>query len=65
MNSICLLADKTSFRPTFYGCNDLGVYKKLKSNIEQYCGNQIKVFVSDRIKRHGDIKKDGMCFQKM
>lgn len=62
MNSICLLADKTSFRPTFYGCNDLGVYKKLKSNIEQYCGNQIKVFVSDRIKRHGDIKKGWYVF---
>lgn len=62
MNSICLLDDKTSFRPTFYGCNDLGVYKKLKSSIEQYCGNQIEVFVSDRIKRHGDIKKGWHVF---
>lgn len=62
MNSICLLADKTSFRPTFYGCNDLGVYKKLKSSIEQYCGNQIEVFVSDRIKRHSDIKKGWHVF---
>lgn len=62
MNSICLLANKTSFRPTFYGCNDLGVYKKLKSDIEQYCANQIEVFVSDRIKRHGDIKKGWHVF---
>lgn len=62
MNSICLLADKTSFRPTFYGCNDLGVYKKLRSNIQQYCGNQVEVFVSDRIKRHGDIKKGWHVF---
>jgi hypothetical protein len=62
MNSICLLDDKTSFRPTFYGCNDLGVYKKLKTSIEQYCGNQIEVFVSDRIKRHGDIKKGWHVF---
>ena len=62
MNSICLLADKTTFRPTFYGCNDLGVYKKLKSDIEQYCGNQIEVFVSDRIKRHGEIKREWHVF---
>lgn len=62
MNSICLLDDKTSFRPTFYGCNDLGVYKKLKTSIEQYCSNQIEVFVSDRIKRHGDIKKGWHVF---
>lgn len=62
MNSICLLADKTSFRPTFYGCNDLRVYKKLKASIEQYCGNQIEVFVSDRIKRHGDVKKGWHVF---
>lgn len=62
MNSICLLADKTDFRSTFYGCNDLGVYKKLKSDIEKYCGNQIEVFVSDRIKRHDKIKKGWHVF---
>lgn len=57
MNSICLLADKTSFRPTFYGCNDLGVYQKLKTDIENYCSDTIEVFVSDRIKRNVQIKE--------
>lgn len=55
MNSICLLLDKTSFRPTFYGCNDLGVYRKLKDEIEDYCGDKVEVFVSDRIKRNEKI----------
>lgn len=62
MNSICLLADKTSFRPTFYGCNDLGVYRKLQKNIENYCNDGIQVFVSDRIKRHGNIKNNWIVF---
>lgn len=62
MNSICLLADKTNFRPTFYGCNDLGVYNKLKFNMEQYCGDSVEVFVSDRIKRHGKIKNNWHVF---
>ena len=62
MNSICLLAEKTEFRPTFYGCNDLGVFKKLKNKIESYCENQTEVFVSDRISRNCSIKKGWHVF---
>lgn len=62
MNSICLLGDKTNFRSTFYGCNDLGVYRKLKPDIERYCDDSIEVFVSDRIKRSGKIKSNWHVF---
>ncbi len=62
MNSICLLANETIFRPKFYGCNDLGVYRKLKSDIEKYCGVKTKLFASDRIKRHGNIKNNWHVF---
>lgn len=57
MNSICLLADRTKFRPTFYGCNDLVVYRKLESDIGRFCNGYTEVFVSDRIKRHCKIPK--------
>ena len=62
MNSICLLADKTTFRPTFYGCNDLGVYKKLEKELSSFCGDTIEVFVSDRIKRHCSINPQWHVF---
>ena len=62
MNSICLLENRTAFRPTFYGCNDLGVYNKLKYEIERYCGENVEVFVSDRIKRNGKVKKTWHVF---
>lgn len=62
MNSICLLSEKTDFRPTFYGCNDLGVFKKLKDDIESYCEEKTEVFVSDRIKRNCKIKKEWHVF---
>lgn len=54
MNSICLLANKTNFRPTFYGCIDEGVYKKLKNDMEEFCGSQTTMFVSNRIAKYRD-----------
>lgn len=62
MNAICLLAEKTKFRPTFYGCNDLDVYSKFKNEIRSYCSDCTEVFVSDRIKRNDDINKDWHVF---
>lgn len=34
MNSICLVFDETDWRPTYYGIQDIHVYQKLKSHIE-------------------------------
>lgn len=62
MNSICLLSDKTDFRPTFYGCNDLGVYRKLKKEIINYCSDKVEVFVSDRLKRNDTILDEWHVF---
>ena len=51
MNSLCLLYDKTNFRPTFYGCIDKIVYDNFKKEIKKFCGRNTTVFISDRIKR--------------
>lgn len=33
MNSICMIHDKTDWRPNFYGIQDVGVYERLKDTI--------------------------------
>ncbi len=57
MNSICLLYDKTSFRPTFYGIQDQFVFKSLREPLYQHYGNSSNVFVSDRVTRYNKIPK--------
>lgn len=52
MNSLCKLYEQTSFRPTYYGIQDVEVYDKLKSTIEEYYSGQDNIFVADRIQRH-------------
>jgi len=51
MNSIPMLYEKTSFRATYYGCIDKGVYDKLKNTIDKYSNQHEKVFINDRIRR--------------
>lgn len=52
MNSVNLLYDKTSFRPSFYGCIDEGVFEKMKPLISRYDSPNTKVFISERLKKH-------------
>lgn len=52
MNSIFLLLDKTTFRPSFYGCIDEEVFEKMKDNIFKYESDIAKVFISGRIRKH-------------
>jgi hypothetical protein len=33
MNSICLAFEETDWRPTYYGIQDKGIYKKIYSGI--------------------------------
>lgn len=58
MNSLCLWKEKSSFRPKFFGCCDLGVYRKLKYQIIDYCSNRTEIFVSDRLARQDTVDKN-------
>ena len=58
MNSLCLLCDKTSFRPTFYSCIDVIVYRKFKSQIEEFTSGSKDVFISNRIARNERVNPD-------
>lgn len=49
MNSIINIFDKTSFRPTFYGIQDVKVYASLKDEIRQNFAGNKNVFIADRI----------------
>ena len=49
MNSICKIYDKTNWRPTYYGIQDIYVYPKMKELIEMYCKDSSAVFVSDEL----------------
>ncbi|MGN1134038.1 MAG: 6-hydroxymethylpterin diphosphokinase MptE-like protein, partial [Oscillospiraceae bacterium] len=49
MNSICRIYDKTEWRPTYYGIQDIFVYPKMKDVIEKYYHNAENVFVSDEL----------------
>lgn len=55
MNSLCLVEDKSDFRPTYYGIMDNIVYNKFKDNIERFCKDNMTVFASDRIARNNSI----------
>lgn len=63
MNSICLLSDQSDFRSTFYGCIDVGVYKKLRQDIIEYCRDNTTVLVSDRIKKNKMVPDDWISVQ--
>lgn len=52
MNSLCLLSEKSEFRPKFFACIDLIVFRKFKDKIRSFTDSCENVFVSDRIARH-------------
>lgn len=62
MNSIMKLFDQTSFRPTYYGVQDVNVYEKLQEEIEAYFGESKNVFVADRISKSHSINKNWNIF---
>lgn len=51
MNSITKIFEKTSFRPKYYGIQDVNVYAALRSEIEKYFSGSTNVFVADRISK--------------
>lgn len=55
MNSLPLLYDQTSFRPTYYGVIDEGVFLKLQEQIKKYSADSRGVFLSRRCTKHGDM----------
>lgn len=63
MNSICLFDQKSDFRPTYYGCIDVGVYKKLRKNIINYCKDHTDVIVSNRIKKQKGVPTEWLTVQ--
>lgn len=46
MNSISKIGEKTNWRPTYYGIQDLSVYKNLKKSIEQL-DKKVTIFIAD------------------
>lgn len=55
MNSISLLYSKTSFRPTYYGVIDEGVFLKLQDQIRKYSADSKGIFISRRCTKHGKV----------
>lgn len=49
MNSICRIYEKTDWRPTYYGIQDIFVYPQMKDVIDRYYANADNVFVSDEL----------------
>lgn len=60
MNSICKLFEKTSWRPTFYGIQDLNVYDKLEKDIKQ--ANINNILVSDILAQSKNIPEDSIIY---
>jgi len=48
MNSISKIGEKTDWRPTYYGIQDMAVYRKLKNSIKSFDKN-ISIFISSSI----------------
>lgn len=53
MNSICLSLDETTWRPTYYGVQDINVFAKLENEIKAADLNT--VFVSSHLAKYNDI----------
>lgn len=56
MNSICLLYDKTYFRPSFYGCIDEGVWLKLHDIILKHDNSSTTFFIGNRQTKHDKLR---------
>lgn len=62
MNSICMLYDKTGFRPTYYGIQDQFVYGSIKSKIDESYSGKDNIFISDRIARYFEVDSNWNVF---
>jgi hypothetical protein len=62
MNSICKIYDEIEFRPTFYGIQDIHVYKNLKKYINNYYCGKKNIFISSRIKKHFHLDSNWNIF---
>lgn len=60
MNSICLVFDRTDFRPSYFGIQDEHVYEKVKKNLVSYCKEN--VFVSSNIYKAYDTPQKWITF---
>lgn len=60
MNSICLIYDKTDWRPTYFAIQDNEVFAKLQYIIKKY--KEVPVFISDNIKKKYRKRKDWILF---
>ncbi|MFJ7728151.1 6-hydroxymethylpterin diphosphokinase MptE-like protein [Neobacillus sp. NPDC097160] len=60
MNSICLAFDETDWRPTYYGIQDIAVFKKFKQYIENL--NVECKFIGDTIFKKENIPDDHFIF---
>jgi len=60
MNSICLVFDKTDFRPTYFGIQDEHVYEKIKEKLILHCKEN--VFVSSNICALYDVPEQWITF---
>lgn len=56
MNSISKIGEKTDWRPTYYGIQDMAVCKRLKKYIEQL-DDKITIFISDDLHKKQKILK--------
>lgn len=56
MNSIPLLYENTDFRPSFYGCIDEGVWKKLRDIIKKYDNPSTLIFVGSRQTKYDKLR---------
>lgn len=60
MNSICLAFNDTNWRPTYYGIQDVDVYKKLKEEI--FNMNLPFLFVGDTISKKFPVPKGSIIY---
>lgn len=60
MNSICMLYDRTDWRATYMGVQDLAVYEKVKLFLDKYCAGE--VLISDFICKDKVKKREWILF---
>lgn len=57
MNSIVRKYGETEFRPTYYGIQDINVYKEICDDILKYYRDKDNIFVKDRLARKCNVSK--------
>lgn len=64
MNSIFLISSKTDWYPTYYGVQDIGLYKSNKEQIDTFCNKnkRMQVLISDFVARKSEVSKQYIQF---